>query len=158
MLGRHFLLFHGGRSHQSSAPRLPTPNSTTPTSPKPPAPADPTSQEGLAPPPLPGPTAPLTRRRQPRSPRGQWPSLTGTPLRTGQGVQPGILPQARDEVDALLVQGWLGQGPYHVADREGAVEDGQVPAGVVLRLLPQHLDGQFILGAEYLRVGGEGQF
>src|SRR5260370_15831717 len=145
-LGHDRLDRHLGTQHPPQAYDLLTPH-----------PADTPVQEGLALLPLPGPTAPLTRRRQPRSPRGQWPSLTGTPLRTGQGVQPGILPQARDEVDALLVQGWLGQGPYHVGDREGAVEGGQVPAGVVLRLVPQHLDGQFILGAEYLDVGGEGQ-
>src|SRR5512135_327835 len=102
----------------------------------------------LAPPPLP--VAPPARRRQPPAP------LPVRPVPLGQrGVQPGVVPPPREELDAGRPVLGRDQRPDHAPQREAPVDDAQVPALEDPGLLPEQLDDQLALGPEHLPGAGE---
>ena len=101
-----------------------------------------------------GPPTPLTGRGEPLAPLGHGTALAlGTLLRR-QGVQPGIVPQAGEELDAARTVLGQDQRPDHASQGEAAIEDGQVPSLGNPGLFPEQVHGQLALGAERFGAAG----
>lgn len=69
-------------------------------------------------------------------------------------MQPGIVPQPRQELDPERAVLRCDQRPDHAGQREAAVEGGQVLAADAPGLLPEQFDRQFALGPEHLHRTG----
>src|SRR5512135_1593792 len=109
-----------------------------------------TVEEGFPLAPVLLPVAPLARRWQPPTP------FLVRPMPLGQrGVQPGIMPQPREELDAGRPVLGCDQRPDHTLQREAPVDDAQVPDLEDPGLLPEQLDHQLALGVEHLLGAGE---
>ncbi len=65
--------------------------------------------------------------------------------------------QAGQEVDAWLSRFRYRQRSDDAAERETAVENGQVRSGHILGLLAEHFDSQFTFGVKLLGDGPLGQ-
>jgi hypothetical protein len=91
------------------------------------------------------------------SPVRHRPTLPLGPLRWRQGMQPGVVPQPRQELHPRLAFLELDQRKDHARKRERAVEDSQVATTKDLGPLPHQFDRQHALGSKvFLRAGGAG--
>ena len=102
---------------------------------------------GLLPPP--GPAPALAGRRQPAAPLRRRPAAPHGVERR-QGVQPGIVPQPREELNPGMMVLGDDQRPDHALEGVAAVEDGQVKPGDDPSLFPDQGDGPFAFGPERL--------
>src|SRR5262249_20042916 len=145
-----------GRRGSAGTPRSPsTPPAHPPLRAVLPLPA---VDEAAAGAPAPLPSAAAAGRLQPPAPLRLRPPGPGRSVRRRRGVQPGVVPQPGQDVDAPAATFREDQRPHEVPQGVAAVEDAQVlPAGGDPRLLAEQLDGQLALGPERRGAAGAGR-
>src|SRR5271157_566823 len=110
--------------------------------------------EGMTHLPEPDPTGPLAGWGEPFAPLGHWPSLAFGSFLRRQGIQPGIVPQPREVLDAGRAILRRDQRPDHAPQGIAAVEDRQVLALGDPGLFAEQFHGQLTLAAEGLGTPG----
>src|SRR5208337_1109551 len=110
--------------------------------------------EGMTYLPEPDPTTPLAGQREPFAPFGHWPSLAFGSFLRWQGMQPVIVSQPREELDAGRAVLRRDQRLDHAQQGITAVEDRKAPDLGDPGLFAEQFHGQLALGAEGLSAPG----